>query len=459
MAKLAALVAYLYQALLAFGLLLAVSHLLSAEHYVAYSLFVSLTQFAAIAMFEWIRFACSRFYPGPDQHSEAAERGVIQFEFLASSALCLLCGMAAPAFGSTLWIGVAGAVAAILQAAGELHLTMLRFRQQFRLFSLLQGMRASVVAAATLAGAFGADFTHVVIGVLAGNLFYCVVAWVLTRRILPFAPRRDGAVMRRHLAYGSVSAGASVASLAAPLGLKAILMQALGTAGAAGPMLALDLLQRPFILIVSAIHAIRYPQLVALFDRGGATEEMRGELGRYYALLAGFSIMGAAAIIALIDMATTFLIASELRASFLRTAPLITLMALLRALTQMLLPTPAHLRRRLSVIGLLAASDAILTCAGALAAAWGWGGSDLAIAAGAAAGAALALAGGLVMLRLLPFEMPWLPIASACTAFAAAWGISAALAGDLWLSTSVSVVAVIVASLLALPRMLHWLAR
>lgn len=460
MAKLAALSTYLYQALLAFGLLLAVSHRLPAEHYVAYSLFVSLTQFAAIAIFEWIRFACSRFYPGPDLHSEATERGVIQFEFLASSAICMLCGMAAPAFGLPLWIGIAGAIVAILQAAGELHLTMLRFRQKFRIFSLLQGARASVIAVATLAGAFAsADFEHVVIGVLAGNLLYCAGAWALSHRVMPFAPRRDVSVIRRHLAYGSVSAGASVANLLAPLGLKAILAQALGTAGAAGPMLALDLLQRPFVLIVSAIQAIRYPMLVSLFDRGDAAGEMRGELGRYYALLAGFSIMGAAAIIALIDIATTLVIANELRTSFLRTAPLITVMALLRALTQTLLPTPAHLRRRLSVIGLLAVADCVLTCAGALAAVSVWGGSDIAVAGGAAAGAALALAGGLFMLQLLPFEMPWAPIAATLAAFAAALSTSVALAGHLWLSTAMSIGIVAAVSLPVLPRMLQWLTR
>ena len=70
MAKIAALGAYVYQALLAFGLLIAVSNLLPARDYVAYSLFVSIAQFADIASFQWIRSACSRFYPGPDGESE-----------------------------------------------------------------------------------------------------------------------------------------------------------------------------------------------------------------------------------------------------------------------------------------------------------------------------------------------------------------------------------------------------
>lgn len=460
MAKLAALSAYFYQAALAFGLLIAISNLLTPADYAAYSLFVSLVQFAGIAFFEWLRFACSRFYPGPDPQSEATERGVITVEFLASAGLCLLSAALALVLDVPGWVGIAGAATAILQGGGELHLTMLRFRQEFRLFSWLQGSRASIIAAATLGGAMvSADFEHLVIAGLLGNLLYGLVALVASRRILPFAPRWDAAVSRRHVAYGSVSAGASVAGMLAPLGFKAILTGALGPAGAAGPMLALDLLQKPFVLIVSAIQAIRYPMLVTLFDREAETVELGRELGRYYALLAGFAVMVAAGIIASLDAAALLVIAADLREPFLRTAPLITLMALMRALIQTLLPTAAHLRRRLTTIALLAVVDCVLMCGGALLAVRLAGGSDVAIVAGAAAGAALALAGGLAILRLLPFELPRLPLAAALAALAAAWGARAWLGADVWLSTGIALAGAAVASLPVLPRMLRWLAR
>ena len=460
MAKLAALSAYFYQAALAFCLLIAVSHLLSPADYAAYSLFVSLVQFAGIAFFEWIRFACSRFYPGPDSQSEATERGVLTTEFLACTGLCLLSAALSRVFDVPGWVGVAGAVTAIMQGGGELHLTMLRFRQEFRLFSWLQGSRATILALATLGGGMiSADFEHLVIGGLAGNLLYGLIALAASRRILPFAPQWDAALSRRHFVYGSVSAGASVAGLLAPLGFKAILTGALGPAGAAGPLLALDLLQKPFVLIVSAIQAIRYPMLVTLFDREAETVELGRELGRYYALLAGFALMVAAAILAALDAAAMLVIAAELRESFLRTAPLITLMALMRALVQTLLPTPAHLRRRLATIAQLAGVDCILVCAGALLADRLSGGSDVAIAAGAATGAALALAGGLVILRQLPFELPRLPLAAAFAALALAWAARAALGGDVWLSTGAALAGAVAACLPVLPRMLKWLTR
>ncbi len=77
MAKIAALGAYFYQSLLAFGLLIVVSNLLPASDYAAYSLFVSIVQFADIVCFQWIRAASSRFYPGPIEANETVERGVI----------------------------------------------------------------------------------------------------------------------------------------------------------------------------------------------------------------------------------------------------------------------------------------------------------------------------------------------------------------------------------------------
>lgn len=459
MAKIAALGAYVYQAVLALGLLLVVSNRLPSAEFTAYSLFVSIVQFTAIACFEWIRFACSRFYPGPDAQSEASERGTIAYEFLACCGFCglgaliaWLCGVPAPVAGL-------GAVAAVVQGGSEIHLTMLRFRHAFRLFSWMQALRASLMAAGTLAGAWaGPDFAHVLVGMIAGYLAYVFVAVLVSRGGFGAPMRRSREAMRKHLAYGGISAGASVAAMLAPLGLKAIFTAVLGGQGAAAPLLALDLLQRPFVLIVSAIYAIRYPTLVQLFDRDSGSGAFRRELGRYYVLLAGFSMMGAAAVLSLLAFATALLIAPDLRASFLRIAPLITLTALARALVQTLLPTAAHLQRRLAAIALLAVFDSALMCLGALVATGLLGASDVAISAGATVGALIALAGGLVLLRLLPFELPRLPLVSALLALVAAWVVSIWLGGNAVMAAVAGLAATLLISLPALPRMLRWLA-
>lgn len=460
MAKIAALGSYLYQSVLAFGLLIAVSNLLTAPNYVAYSLFVSIVQFADIACFQWLRAVCSRFYPGPDGESEQAERGVIIAEFIASAVLCLLGVVAATLFDVPLWLGLIGAVAAILQGGGELHLTMLRFRQEFRLFSWLQGARATIVTAATLAGAVaGGDLGHVVAGVLAGNLVYCSLACFLSRRILPWSHVWDGKLVRRHLVYGGVSAGASVAGVLAPLGLKTIFVSALGAAGAAGPLLALDLLQRPFGMIITSLQAVRYPELVARFDREGDSGAIQVELGRYYALLTGFSLIGAAGMIALLGGAARAVVPPALQSSFLLTAPLIMLVALLRALTHTLLSTPAHLQRRLPAIVGLAVFDCILTCAGALLAATLYPGDAVAVAAGAAGGAAVAAAGGTIMLRRQPFVMPWWPVVLSGAALALSWLSVSWFAGDLLLSTGVALACALAFGMAPFLTLVRWIVR
>ncbi|CAH1648078.1 Oligosaccharide flippase family protein [Hyphomicrobiales bacterium] len=460
MAKLVALAAYLYQAVLAFGLLIVLSHLLPPGEYAAYSLFASIAQFGAIAFFEWVRFACSRFYPGPDGASEASERGTITAEFVASAVACVVAGLFATIWGAPLWVGLAGAGAAVLIAAGELHLTMLRFRLAFGLFSRLQGVRASLLAAATVGGAFiSADFAHVVLGILFGNVLYCLIAFAAARQVLGWSVRADLGAVRRHLAYGGVSAGASVAGLLGPLGLKAILVAAFGATPAAGALLALDLLQRPFILIVSSLQAIRYPDLVALYDRSGAGDALKQELGRYYALLACLTLIGGALLLAVMEWAAGFVVPRDLQGAFLRTAPAFTVMALIRALVQTLLPTPAHLLRRLRAIAGLAALDCVLMCAGAFIAMGLLPGSDTAIALGAAAGAGLAMLAGLPLLRLLPFAMPWRPVALAGAALLAALLIKIGLSGNVLLSTAVALAAVL--SLGAAPALaaFRWAAR
>ncbi len=154
----------------------------------------------------------------------------------------------------------------------------------------------------------------------------------------------------------------------APLALKAILTSALGATGAAGALLALDLLQRPFVLIVSALQAIQYPEIVTAHDRAGDGSDLARQLGRYYALLTSFALMMAAGIFAVLLPAAWLVVSPDLQRGFLATAPAIIMLSLVRTLTQIMLPTPLHLRQRLALILLLAVADCALLSLGALAA-------------------------------------------------------------------------------------------
>ncbi|HEV7306262.1 hypothetical protein [Ensifer sp.] len=430
MAKIVALGAYFYQAVIAFGLLIVVAHWLAPADYASYSLFASICQFAAIAAFEWVRFACTRFYPGPDADSEAAERRTILVEATICAALCLLAACVAVLFGVPPVVALVGGVVSIAQGTSDLHLTMLRFRQDFRAFSVLQGSRATILAAGTLAGALASPtFLSTVTGLLAGYAAYGLLATVLSRS--PSA-RPAGALsaqrFRRHLVYGSVSAGAATAAMFAPLALKALLTSVLGATGAAGALLALDLLQRPFVLIVSALQAIQYPEIVAAHDRIDNPGDLPRTLGQYYALLASFALMMAAGIFAVLLPVTWLVISPDLQQGFLATAPAIILLSLARTLTQIMLPTPLHLKQRLALILLLAVVDCLLLNLGALTALLVAGPNDTALATGAAIGAILATAFGLRLMAALPFVLPWPPVLLAAAGLATA-GLAFAVAG------------------------------
>ncbi|MEI2301386.1 hypothetical protein [Ensifer sp. MJa1] len=421
MAKIIALGAYFYQAVIAFGLLIIVAHWLAPADYASYSLFISICQFAAIAAFEWVRFACTRFYPGPDKQSEAAERHTILVEATACAVLCLIAAGVSPLFGVPPVVALVGGLVSIAQGGSDLHLTMLRFRQDFRAFSLLQGSRATILAAGTLAGALVSPiFLSTVTGLLAGYAVYGLLAVLLSRRLVarPSASL-DGARIRKHLVYGSVSAGAATAAMFAPLALKAIFTSALGPTGAAGALLALDLLQRPFVLIVSALQAIQYPEIVAAHDRASDRADLPRRLGHYYALLASFALMMAAGIFAVLLPATWLVISPDLRQAFLATAPFIIVLSLVRTLTQIMLPTPLHLKQRLALILLLAVTDCLLLNLGAAAALLAAGPSGAALAFGSAVGAFLAALFGLRLMSALPFDLSWPPVLLAAAGLAA----------------------------------------
>ncbi|MCA0419944.1 MAG: hypothetical protein LCH80_14670 [Proteobacteria bacterium] len=419
MGQLVALGAYAYQAVLALVLLLLVSRILPPQEFTHYSLFVTISQFASIAVFEWIRFSCSRFYPGAD---EAAQRSVILYAFAACAGLCLLAGGSILASGIiSAGIAVGGALVAVFQGGTELHLTMLRFRQDFRLFSILQAARASLLAIGTVGGAVLAPtLSGAVAGMLAGGLAYVVLARLAGGPLAQGLRRPQRHLVTKYLAYGGASAGASVASLLAPLGLKTLITAMIGSQSAAGALLALDLLQRPFILVVSALHAIRYPELVASYDREPGSQAFRERLGGYYGQLANCSLVAAAVILCLLAPAAAWLVKAELREAFLLAAPAVTILALLRAWVQNLLPTPAHLAQRLRPIIGLAVADAILLNLSALA---GWtlsGGSLAGLLYSGAAGAAVAVMLGTPLFLSMPFRWPRFTLGSALAALAVA---------------------------------------
>lgn len=405
MAKLAALVSYAYQALLAFGSLLIIARLLGAAEYSVYSIFIATTQLAAIGSFEWIRFAASRFYPGADQDSERAQRGTIFGEFLLSLLVCAVIIAVAALLGFlSLQLAILGLLVIVLQGWTDLHLTMLRFRDEMVAFSWLQGLRATSVAAGAVVGALllksavGAMY-----GLTIGYTGVTLLAWVHARQHRRLRGTWSAAVARAHVHYGSASAMASVIGLTAPLGLRFVLQGAFGIA-AAGPLLAIDLCQRPFVLVLAAVHGIQYPALVRAYD--SKADSFAATCGTYYALLVTLALLAGGAVAAILPLLATWMVPPEMQAAFMSTSAALLLVFLLRAITQNVFTTPAHLTRDLRAITLLAVADAaLLICPAALAAFWANGTMQIVCFAGAM-GSAIYAALGLSTLRRLRCR-PW----------------------------------------------------
>ena len=409
MAKILALSAYFYQAMLAFGLLIAVARILAPADYATYSVLLAATQFGAIAAFEWLRFACSRFYPGLTEESEQVQRKTMTFEAVICAAICFAAGLATVPFGAPLDMALLGGAIAVFQGVTDLHLTIVRFGKRFAVFSRLQGLRASLLAVGTITGAF---FGHGVLGALGGALgayfLYAAIATFLDRRAYTPGGRWSEAIAREHLVYGGVSAGVSVLALLSPLGLKLILTSTLGTATSAGVLLALDLLQRPFVLIVSALQAIQYPDVVAAFDRKDPT--LPRHLGQFYALMVTLSLIAAAGLFVVLRPIAEIAVSPAMREQFLITAPLVAVFSMLRALTQNISTTPAHLELNLRDLTLLALADCVSFNVLAFGASFVFGPASLPIIAGATLGALLAGLFGLKIATSLPFQLPWPPV-------------------------------------------------
>ena len=424
MDKLVALLSYAYQALLAFGSLLVIAHLLTAADYTVYSLFMATTQLAAIAAFEWIRFSCSRFYPGPDDLSEALQRGTMRREFAAAAAACTLVAAISALVGlvSTA-LAALGLVVVLLQGWTDLHLTMLRFRHQFTAFSFLQGFRATALSIGSVLGAL---LLHTVegaaCGLAAGYVLISVVAWT-TDRTWRADGRWDMTTIRQHLHYGTISAGASVIGLVAPLGLRVVLQAAFGSA-AAGALLAIDLLQRPFVLVISAVHGVQYPVVVRAHDHQDG--DFGSQLGRYYALLVTLALVTAAGVAAILPLIAGWLVTDDMRAAFMASAPAVLVVFLARATTQNVFATPAHLLKRMRVIAVLALGDAVLLNTAATIGSALPGATLASVCLAAAIGSAVYTISGLATLSALPFSLVLKPVLPALAAVIACLAISAA---------------------------------
>lgn len=271
LAQIATLGAYGYQAAAALGLVLAVAHVLSGAEYARFSLTMASAQFAAIGIFEWVRIAATRFYPGPDPKRAPLQKASLGAGFVASAGVGVLISFGAILGGASASVVLLGAAVAVAQGLTDLYLTFVRFRGDLGTFARLQSLRATAMVGFAVSGAL---LTGASIGALAGIVLAhasIVLVAAITDPKLRTTPWRHPAtdLLRAQLAYGAPTAAASALHLGTVLLARFVIAATMPPTSAGSALFAIDIIQRPISLATTVIHAIMYPRLVSLFDKGG----------------------------------------------------------------------------------------------------------------------------------------------------------------------------------------------
>ncbi len=131
--------------------------------------------------------------------------------------------------------------------------------------------------------------------------------------------RLRGADLARFSRYGMPAAAASVTHLTVPVAIRYLVVSwyAGDPAVTAAASLALDLLQRPFSVLVAAIHVVHYPEVVAAHDRAAPGEARAATAHLLEFILCASAIM-LGGLVAFLPEAAHLLVTAGWQADFVR---------------------------------------------------------------------------------------------------------------------------------------------
>jgi hypothetical protein len=147
--------------------------------------------------------------------------------------------------------------------------------------------------------------------------------------------------------YGMLAAGASVIHLSVPVMIRFIVVSSLGAAaptGTAAFSMAIDLLQRPFSVLVAAIHTVSYPEVVIQFERG-TDDEARRATSRLLDFILCATIVMLGGLIGFLPDASRLFVPTDLLTNFLTVAPSAAVFYFLHTHLQGTLAVIPHLRK------------------------------------------------------------------------------------------------------------------
>lgn len=326
MIRFLALGSYIYQSATAIVLIFAVSHMLPPEGYTAFSLALASSQLLCVLMFEWLQLAGVRFLSSARGDDSARLRSSLFTAAAFSTVALVVVGGIVSVFGKLPAVVITlGLALAVLQGWTDLHLMMIRVSGRLGAAALLLAARASLLLVGATLGAWlyrSAEAT--LVGLLAGYGIGFVLGSLSDRSLLQWKPpRTTRSDLLDFCRYGMLAAAASVIHLSVPVAIRFIVIgrpNGFGPAASAGFSLALDLLQRPFTVLVSAIHTVNYPDVVMQFDRGSDKDAKRAT-GRLFEFIICSTAIMLGGLIGFLPDAGRIFVPHDVLASFLAAAP------------------------------------------------------------------------------------------------------------------------------------------
>ncbi len=388
MIRFLALGSYVYQSATAIVLIFAVSHMLPPENYTTFSLALASSQLLCVLMFEWLQLAGVRFLSSARGDDAIRLRSSLFTAATLSTIALVLVGSTVSLFGKLpIPVIALGLALAVLQGWSDLHLMTIRVSGRLGAAALLLAGRATLLLAGATTGAMLYDSAEATLaGLLVGYGVGFLLGSLSDRALLQWKLRRTTrSDLIDFCRYGMLAAAASVIHLSVPVAIRFIVIgrsDGLGPAASAGFSLALDLLQRPFTVLVSAIHTVNYPDVVVQFDHGSKQDAKRATSRLFEFIICSTTIM-LAGLIAFMPDAGRILVPHDILASFLATAPAAAIFYFLHLHLQTTAAVIPHLRKSALRLVVVAACQLMMVSTWSSAAALG-GLSPPAVLAGAA---------------------------------------------------------------------------
>ena len=342
--KFLAILAYAYQAFATLALVFCIGYLLPVSDYGRYSLVVATAQAVAVFAFDWIRQAATRFCANMGRADAELRKQTILVTFFIASFALFLVGVLAVLLGvanrSEISLGI---VVALMMGATDLQLVFLRVQGSFSKFSVLQTLRASFLLACSCLFAWW-------IGSSVGALLGLTVGYVLTFglfvgvspswwRIRPAFARME--LFKNMARYGTSAAAASVVGLQVPLLLRWVAKSVMPLEAFAGFSLAMDILQKPFALVTTAIGGVLSPAVIVFFEENPNAYSKK--LKRLYEMQFWAVLLVLGGAVALLPDVSAIFVKAGLREGLLSSAVSVGLIFAIHTLIQTTIAIPGHL--------------------------------------------------------------------------------------------------------------------